>query len=77
MARWRTSGDGAHIAVSDHLGNRGTGRRPARQTVGTSVLRRRGRGPETVTVTRLFHGDRDRVRRLATTAAFHLLAAAL
>ncbi|WP_371865045.1 CinA family protein [Gordonia spumicola] len=75
--RGRPSGDGRrHLRVST-TGIAGP-TAPGPQTRRHRVLRRqRVAGRETVTVTRLFPGDRDSVRRLATTAAFHLLAAAL
>ncbi|WP_161897695.1 competence/damage-inducible protein A [Gordonia spumicola] len=67
---------GADIAVSTTGIAGPDGARPGKP-VGTVCFGVAVAGRETVTVTRLFPGDRDSVRRLATTAAFHLLAAAL
>ncbi|EGD56405.1 competence/damage-inducible protein A [Gordonia neofelifaecis] len=67
---------GSDVAVST-TGIAGPGGARPGKPVGTVCFGVAVSGRETVTVTRHFPGDRDSVRRLATSAAMHLVAQAL
>lgn len=67
---------GSDIAVST-TGIAGPGGERPGKPVGTVCFGLSIAGRETITATRQFPGDRDSVRRLATTAALHMIARAL